>query len=138
MGITISVYLSYVSFIRSLFPHFFLVRNHEDAEDVRLFGDRNHHHFVQRRSGIETGGIAAGTGNIVEKGNGNRSTLKKRYGGLVVDARDISRSSGRSGIETGGIAARRGNLVEKGNGNRSALKKRYGGMEAWNISRSSG
>jgi len=31
MGITISVYISFVSFIRSLFPHFFSVRNYEEA-----------------------------------------------------------------------------------------------------------
>jgi len=42
--------------IYQIFISLFSIGNHE-AKDVRLFGDRNPHHFVQRRSGIETGGI---------------------------------------------------------------------------------
>merc|ERR1711887_371602 len=56
MGITIPVYLHFVSFIRSFFQNFFQSKDHEEPEDVRLFGDRNPRHFVRRRSGIETDG----------------------------------------------------------------------------------
>merc|ERR1711970_1335246 len=80
MGITIPVYLHFVSFIRSFFQNFFQSKDHEEPEDVRLFGDRNPRHFVRRRSGIETDGRR---GNFVERGDGNRPTQRKRRGGIA-------------------------------------------------------
>merc|ERR1712121_323276 len=87
MGITIPVYLHFVSFIRSFFlfirsffQNFFQSKDHEEPEDVRLFGDRNPPHFVRRRSGIETDGRR---GNFVERGDGNRPTQRKRRGGIA-------------------------------------------------------
>merc|ERR1711970_1628554 len=77
---TIPVYLHFVSFIRSFFQNFFQSKDHEEPEDVRLFGDRNPRHFVRRRSGIETDGRR---GNFVERGDGNRPTQRKRRGGIA-------------------------------------------------------
>merc|ERR1712121_219743 len=90
---TIPVYLHFVSFIRSFFylsdfylfirsffQNFFQSKDHEEPEDVRLFGDRNPPHFVRRRSGIETDGRR---GNFVERGDGNRPPHRKRRGGIA-------------------------------------------------------
>merc|ERR1711887_196791 len=100
MGITIPVYLHFVSFIRSFFQNFFQSKDHEEPEDVRLFGDRNPRHFVRRRSGIETDGRR---GNFVERGDGNRPTQRKRRGGIARGG-NISRASQASRIRLFGSA----------------------------------
>merc|ERR1711942_632698 len=92
MGITIPAYLRFVSFNRTFFQNFFQSKDHEEPEDVRLFGDRNPPHFVRRRSGIGTGGTGARRGNFVERGDGNRPAHRKGRGGIARGG-NISRAS---------------------------------------------
>merc|ERR1711942_278566 len=104
MGITIPAYLRFVSFNRSLFQNFFQSKDHEEPEDVRLFGDRNPLHFVRRRSGIGTDGIGARRGNYVERGDGNRPAHRKKRGGIARGG-NVSRASlKRSSVGRGNIS----------------------------------
>merc|ERR1711942_477601 len=86
------------------FQNFFQSKDHEEPEDVRLFGDRNPLHFVRRRSGIGTDGIGARRGNYVERGDGNRPAHRKKRGGIARGG-NVSRASlKRSSVGRGNIS----------------------------------